>query len=229
MWRSSSCSKRRRLNRPVRASCSAMWRSRASAAVRSRLELARVGHVDPGADHVRDLAVRPGQRGGGPLDQPQVAVARAPVELGAHGRLAGAQRSHAVLGDVPLVGRDQVEQRVRRLQLGGAVAEQRLAGAVPPDEPAVERRRRRSARRPRRAPHRGARCPQTRGSYRAGGHHRATRIARHKRFACRVRQTFSPHGPEAARRPPRRDRASRPSAPARSGSGRRAAPTPTTR
>ena len=66
---------------------------------------------------------------------------------------------------VPLVGRHQVEQRVRRLELGRAVAEQLLAGAVPPDEPAAGRPRRRSARRPRRAPHREARCARRRGSY----------------------------------------------------------------
>ena len=170
------------------------------------LQLPRVRHVDPGADHVRDIAVRAGQRGGRPLDQPQVAVARAPVELGAHGRLAGAQRSHAVLGDPPLVGRDQVEQRVGRLQLGGGVAQQRLAGAIPPDEPAIgvdddDQRRRSVEHRIQElaVPGNGDRVPH-------GGGHRATRIARHTRIACRVRQTFSPHGPEAARRPARLER-----------------------
>ena len=43
--------------------------------------LARLGHVDAGPDHVGDRAVRAGQRGVRPLDQPQLAVARAPVEL----------------------------------------------------------------------------------------------------------------------------------------------------
>jgi hypothetical protein len=47
--------------------------------------LARLGHVDACADHMRDVSVRVGQGRVRPLDQAQLAGARAPVELRPHG------------------------------------------------------------------------------------------------------------------------------------------------
>src|SRR5215207_7944098 len=98
---------------------------------------ARLGHVDAGRDRVAHGAVGTGQGGGRPLDQPQLTVARSPVELGADGRVAGAKRFERRLGDPPLLARHQIEQRARRVELGGRVPEQLLAGAVPAHERAV--------------------------------------------------------------------------------------------
>ena len=206
MWRSSSCSKRRRLNRPVSG---VVLRHVAQPRLRRcalGLELARVGHVDPGSDHVRDLAVRAGQRGGGPVDQPQVAVARAPVELGAHGRppARSARMPSSAMCRSPAGIRSS--SALGRLQLGGGVARAAPRTRDSTGRAGRGRRPRRSGTRRRRAPHRGARCPQTRGSCRAErGPPRNPYCPTHA-FHMRVRQTFSPHGPEAARRSPRHDR-----------------------
>ena len=60
------------------------------------------------------------------------------VRLAADGPLAGGQRSQHLLEDRALLGRDQVEQSGRRVELGGRVPQQLLAGPVPSDQRALE-------------------------------------------------------------------------------------------
>ena len=225
MWRSTSSSKRRRLNSPVSASWSAMWRRRSSAAA-ARRPAARVGHVDAGPDEV-------GHRPSGPVS----AVVDHSISRSSPSRVrqwnsartgdSPASAPRCRLGDGALRVRDQVEHRSRPAHSAACTrAAARRPGSTAragPRSPATT-----ISEAAARAPHRAAAGPQRPGSCHAQWVPPIAPIAQVGESHSPVRHTF-PHGPASARRAARGGRRARASARARSGSGRRAAPARTRR